>query len=143
MWVLCGSAGCVHEIGHTLSPTPKWQHFGLQPRFRTRFRLIPQLLAKIKLPNKSVQNIQKTSKKPRFYLGFRTGGGGWIRTTVGIASRFTVCPLWPLGNTPIFTCGAGGRIRTPDLLITKTIGSVQPLIFQRFPAFSLGAGVLS
>ena len=29
------------------------------------------------------------------------GGGGWIRTTVGIASRFTVCPLWPLGNTPI------------------------------------------
>ena len=28
------------------------------------------------------------------------GGGGWIRTTVGIASRFTVCPLWPLGNTP-------------------------------------------
>ena len=32
------------------------------------------------------------------------GGGGWIRTTVGIASRFTVCPLWPLGNTPVFTC---------------------------------------
>ena len=31
------------------------------------------------------------------------GGGGWIRTTVGIASRFTVCPLWPLGNTPICT----------------------------------------
>ena len=30
------------------------------------------------------------------------GGGGWIRTTVGIASRFTVCPLWPLGNTPVF-----------------------------------------
>ena len=29
------------------------------------------------------------------------GGGGWIRTTVGIASRFTVCPLWPLGNSPI------------------------------------------
>jgi len=21
------------------------------------------------------------------------GGGGWIRTNVGIASRFTVCPL--------------------------------------------------
>ncbi len=32
------------------------------------------------------------------------GGGGWIRTTVGIASRFTVCPLWPLGNTPVFCC---------------------------------------
>ena len=31
------------------------------------------------------------------------GGGRWIRTTEGIASRFTVCPLWPLGNSPIFT----------------------------------------
>ena len=32
------------------------------------------------------------------------GGGRWIRTTEGIASRFTVCPLWPLGNSPIFIC---------------------------------------
>ena len=37
-----------------------------------------------------------------FRCGSYFGGGGWIRTTVGIASRFTVCPLWPLGNTPIF-----------------------------------------
>ena len=28
-------------------------------------------------------------------------GGRWIRTTESIASRFTVCPLWPLGNSPI------------------------------------------
>ena len=27
-------------------------------------------------------------------------GGRWIRTTEGGASRFTVCPLWPLGNSP-------------------------------------------
>ncbi len=26
-----------------------------------------------------------------------TGGGGRIRTFEGRASRFTVCPLWPLG----------------------------------------------
>ena len=31
-----------------------------------------------------------------------SGGGRWIRTTEGSASRFTVCPLWPLGNSPIF-----------------------------------------
>ena len=50
------------------------------------------------------------------------GGGRWIRTTEGIASRFTVCPLWPLGNSPIFSCaGAGGRTRTPDLLITNQL----------------------
>ena len=34
------------------------------------------------------------------------GGGWWIRTTEGIASRFTVCPLWPLGKSPIFGFGA-------------------------------------
>ena len=38
-------------------------------------------------------------------FGIYHGGGRWIRTTEGIASRFTVCPLWPLGNSPIFNCG--------------------------------------
>ena len=53
------------------------------------------------------------------------GGGRWIRTTEVTDNRFTVCPLWPLGNSPIFTLlrcgkiGAGRRTRTPDLLITK------------------------
>ena len=54
------------------------------------------------------------------------GGGRWIRTTEVTDNRFTVCPLWPLGNSPIFTLlrcgkiGAGRRTRTPDLLITKS-----------------------
>ena len=55
----------------------------------------------------------------------RFGGGRWIRTTEVIDSRFTVCPLWPLGNSPIWNCllvgGAGRRIRTPDLLITNQL----------------------
>ena len=29
-----------------------------------------------------------------------SGGSGWIRTTEVEDNRFTVCPLWPLGNTP-------------------------------------------
>ena len=28
------------------------------------------------------------------------GGSGWIRTTEVTDNRFTVCPLWPLGNAP-------------------------------------------
>ena len=28
------------------------------------------------------------------------GGGGRIRTIEAKRSRFTVCPLWPLGNSP-------------------------------------------
>ncbi len=32
----------------------------------------------------------------------KTGGRGWIRTTEAKRNRFTVCPLWPLGNAPIY-----------------------------------------
>ncbi len=61
------------------------------------------------------------------------GGGGRIRTIEAKRSRFTVCPLWPLGNSPIFCSfgfwlkkragsdGAGRRTRTPDLLITNQL----------------------
>ena len=31
----------------------------------------------------------------------RANGWRWIRTTEAICSRFTVCPLWPLGNPSI------------------------------------------
>ena len=30
------------------------------------------------------------------------GGRGWIRTTEVSDNRFTVCPLWPLGNSPTY-----------------------------------------
>ncbi len=69
---------------------------------------------------------------------FVNGGGEWIRTTEVVDNRFTVCPLWPLGNSPINyailykACpaflsgrtaqfGAGERTRTPDLLITNQL----------------------
>ena len=72
--------------------------------------------------------------------GFVNGGGEWIRATEVVDNRFTVCPLWPLGNSPINyevlykACpaflsgrtaqfGAGERTRTPDLLITNSVGS--------------------
>ena len=39
-------------------------------------------------------------------------GRRWIRTTEGSASRFTVCPLWPLGNSPMaFTSSNDNTIR--------------------------------
>ena len=40
------------------------------------------------------------------------GGRGWIRTTEAESSRFTVCPHWPLGNTPIFSCCTSVRRTT-------------------------------
>ena len=63
---------------------------------------------------------QKESRRV-FCKTRRLGGGWWIRTTEGVASRFTVCPLWPLGKSPMYEIGAGGRIRTPDLLITNQL----------------------
>ena len=36
------------------------------------------------------------------YMQAKLNGRRWIRTTEAICSRFTVCPLWPLGNPPIY-----------------------------------------
>ena len=34
---------------------------------------------------------------------FLFGGREWIRTTEARRNRFTVCPLWPLGNSPVWS----------------------------------------
>ena len=74
--------------------------------------------------NLSPPKIKKFRPSRRMFGIF--GGGRWIRTTEVTDNRFTVCPLWPLGNSPIFSSlfaeriGAGRRTRTPDLLITKS-----------------------
>ena len=46
-------------------------------------------------------------KRPAYFLRWSFGGRGWIRTTEAESSRFTVCPHWPLGNTPIFKSWRG------------------------------------
>ena len=48
----------------------------------------------------SIFRAKKNTNHPKRVIGI-FGGGRWIRTIEGIASRFTVCPLWPLGNSPI------------------------------------------
>ena len=62
------------------------------------------------LPREPSLSYPKKTKNPnpspignRFGF-FLFGGRGWIRTTEAESSRFTVCPHWPLGNTPIFFC---------------------------------------
>ena len=86
-------------------------------------------------PPRFSRQIKETSMR----MPLLFGGGRWIRTTEGIASRFTVCPIWPLWNSPILTCvGAGGRIRTPDLLITNVGRSINELISGAFCSFRVG-----
>ena len=75
-----------------------------------------------------MQNLHSKIGKYHFYtkrkksnqtITLLAGGRGWIRTTEVIDDRFTVCSLWPLGNSS--TIGAGERTRTPDLLITNQL----------------------
>ena len=74
--------------------------------------------------------LRKTARKKAPHQKCFSGGGRWIRTTEVRDNRFTVCPLWPLGNSPVFYCifqskkalnGAGEGNRTPNLLITNQL----------------------
>ncbi len=68
--------------------------------------------ARLPVPPRRQSFYEKNVLPPMFksfhsratYKRFPTGqynGQRWIRTTEAICSRFTVCPLWPLGNLPI------------------------------------------
>ena len=71
------------------------------PCFRRRRRSAP-LLFESTLASPFARQIKQ---KLRYPLDTGVlGGRGWIRTTEAESSRFTVCPHWPLGNTPIFFC---------------------------------------
>ena len=49
-----------------------------------------------------VSENNKKAFKTALFSGFKGfGGRGWIRTTEVIDDRFTVCSLWPLGNSSI------------------------------------------
>ncbi len=61
----------------------------------------------------------RSSKKALQVQCSLLGGGWWIRTTEVSDNRFTVCPLWPLGKSPII--GAGERSRTINRLITNQV----------------------
>jgi len=79
----------------------------------------------------------------KFHVCFRAkaGGGGRIRTSVGVASRFTVCPLWPLGY-PSTTCRCPTSPNFPGTISSGYVGasrrSSSPLIFPRLRGWSEG-----
>ena len=71
---------------------------------KTARRAISLGVSRISLrSNTTRRKANITEKDDCFRNRLFLGGGWWIRTTEGIASRFTVCPLWPLGKSPIFS----------------------------------------
>src|SRR3972149_11862222 len=78
----------------------------------------------------------------RFHVRFRAkdGGGGRIRTSVGVASRFTVCPLWPLGYPS--TCCALPCF-APRGNLNRRFGASQGKLRSRLPLLAAGGVVWS
>ena len=62
------------------------------------FRLLPGFMQRFE----KIHVWLEAKKDFRMQASGSPGGGWWIRTTEGVASRFTVCPLWPLGKSPIY-----------------------------------------
>ena len=59
----------------------------------------PAYARKKKKAPRQKRSAQKKIKQKSADLSISAfGGSGWIRTTEARCSRFTVCPLWPLGN---------------------------------------------
>ena len=78
---------------------PGWlqQSTGLLPRAAFRIQFV--LTHKCSHTHTAKKFIQ--TKKTSVWMSFLfIGGSGWIRTIEVTDNRFTVCPLWPLGNTP-------------------------------------------
>ena len=80
---------------------------------RTRQRAAPSVTACAVPPSSGRKAfVLRANKNRASFDTLSLGGRWWIRTTEVVDNRFTVCPLWPLGKPPIFTCrnrGAGGR----------------------------------
>ena len=73
----------------------RWQAWWRGEDVLDRFALSASLRSPNRFP--SIQS-GKGSHPPCHPLQNEAGGEGRIRTSEGIANRFTVCPLWPLGN---------------------------------------------
>ena len=83
-------------------------------------------------------NKKKGTTKCRSFFG----GSWWIRTTEALSSRFTVCPHWPLGNTPLF-CLAGRLVLPDDLFILPQALRFVNSFFEIFQGRPMRCPVLS
>ncbi len=56
------------------------------------------MLFQLSYSRKKQEAAYESNNCPSDWIKITLGGEGRIRTSEGIANRFTVCPLWPLGN---------------------------------------------
>jgi hypothetical protein len=71
------------------------------------------------------------------------GGEGRIRTSEGVAGRFTVCSLWPLGNLTIYFLSASRPPPSVPAIRPGAFAPAEPPFFRSPPrrdACMAGAG---
>ena len=93
-----GGRGWMSRAAHLKKP-----HRGFFPRRTIRRADAVRIHPPDEFSLVAKQKPQRTCIRRGFF-----GGRGWIRTTEAESSRFTVCPHWPLGNTPIFSFAVHG-----------------------------------
>ena len=115
-WILCAS--WFFDRSERLRKIGVARDFGGQQRLSRRCCRVDEHFCYCK--NCSHLNaFSHTKQKTTLLGGFCFGGRRWIRTTEAESNRFTVCPLWPLGNSPIFIFNA-------STIIAYHIFSVKP-----------------
>ena len=67
--------------------------------YGNQFRAKETDRALLKTPHAQGVNVGKEHLKDVPFFG----GRGWIRTTEVSDNRFTVCPIWPLWNSPVYS----------------------------------------
>ena len=88
------SCSCSEPHNRTKEKSPNTNCVQAQPKWSECFRCHLRRKRKGRTIEKSLNaNCVQT----------QSGGRGWIRTTEVTDNRFTVCPLWPLVNSSVFT----------------------------------------
>ena len=99
-----------------------WSFLRMYVTMRTTYNRLAVVFAcagyaKGKIVNQ-IARVGTNEKIQLLRVGF-FGGGWWIRTTEVSDNRFTVCPLWPLGKSPICL----GHLLASDVACPLTLGS--------------------
>ena len=124
------------KAGQCLTVDLPFMHCELLPRVELGTSSLPRMRSTTELKQHKSERRDSNPRPPAWKasalstellsrereVSSRLCGCGWIRTTEVEDSRFTVCPIWPLWNTPNFKdLGASSRTRTNDRWITNLV----------------------
>ena len=102
---------CFHFLSYVYSVTKKGISVNTEIPFSRKCRR-PESNRHGRLVPQDFKSCASASSATAAYP-FSGSGWRWIRTTESTANRFTVCPLWPLGNPSILASTSKNYIIIP------------------------------